>query len=222
MKLEAFCRSEIGTRQKNEDYAAKKTGVFTGAFVVCDGVGGSPAGEIASRGAAETLLKIWGKAPSLSVDAIATAFEETNRVMREVAREDRAICGMRTTTAALFYRFGAVRFAHVGDSRAYLFRKGKIIQKTSDHIGPRAELMRALGGEEQYLPELSEKIRVRGGDAFLLCTDGFWGVVSDAEMESALSGAKSPEEWAEKLFLIHAAKKGEVCDNYTVFTGFFR
>lgn len=222
MKLEACCRSEIGTREKNEDYAAKKVGVFTGAFVVCDGVGGSPAGEIASRGAAETLLKCWGKSPSLSVDSIATAFEETNRVMREIGREDREVCGMRTTAAALFYRFGYVRSAHVGDSRVYLFRKGRVYRKTKDHIGPRAELLRALGGEDQYLPELSEKIRVRRGDAFLICSDGFWGWVSDAEMESALNCAKSPEDWVEKLLAIHNAKKGEVCDNYTVFTGFFR
>jgi len=217
MKIHSYFRSEIGFREKNEDYAGRAGKHFARAFVVCDGVGGSPAGDTASRGACETLLALWKKSPSLSVDAVATAFEETNAIMREIARGDRTLLGMRTTTAALFCRFGFVRTAHVGDSRVYLFRRGKVWMKTNDHVGRGENLTRALGGADDYLPELSERMRVRRGDAFLLCTDGFWKGVDDAEMERTLRESKTPEEWVEKLLAVHA----ETQDNYTVFAGFF-
>lgn len=217
MKIRACLRSEIGPRKTNEDYAGRAEKLFARAFVVCDGVGGSPAGDVASRGACETLLALWKKSPSLSVDNIACTFEETNRIMREIAKGDRTLLGMRTTTAALFYRFGFVRTAHVGDSRVCLFRRGKLRMKTEDHVGRGGELTRALGGLDDYLPELGERMRVRRGDAFLLCTDGFWKGVSDAEMERTLKDAKTPEEWVEKLLAVHA----ELQDNCTLLAGFF-
>lgn len=218
MKIVSCLRSEIGSREKNEDYAGRAGEYFARAFVVCDGVGGSPAGDAASHGACDTLLSLWKKSPSLSVDAVACAFEETNRIMREIGKRDRALLGMRTTVAALFYRFGFVRTAHVGDSRVYLFRRGKVWMKTNDHVGRGENLTRALGGMDDYLPELSERVRVRRGDAFLLCTDGFWKGVSDSEMERTLRESKTPAEWVEKLLAVRA----ETQDNYTVFAGFFR
>ena len=217
MKIVSHSRSEIGTRSKNEDYVGRVQGFCTRAFVVCDGVGGSPAGEHASRGACETMLKLWKKNPALSVDKIATVFEETNRIMREIGKRDRALFGMRTTAAALFCRFGFVRCAHVGDSRVYLFRKNKVWMKTHDHVGRSEKLTRALGGADNYLPELSERVRVRRGDAFLICTDGFWKGVSDEQMEKTLRASKTPAEWVEKLLAI----RSDTQDNYTVSVGFF-
>lgn len=220
MRILTHCRSEIGARAKNEDCAASYSGLFASAFVVADGVGGSPAGEVASRAASECLMKRWNR--KLTVDAIATAFEETNRTMREISLHDRDLCGMRTTAAALFYRCGRVMCAHVGDSRICLFRKGKLRLQSADHTGTRGELLRALGGQEDYLPELSERLFVRRGDAFLLMTDGFWNNVPPSCMEEALRESETPEAWVDKLLAIHAAQQHEYQDNYTVYAGFFR
>jgi len=221
MRIESYTRSEIGARETNEDYAASCKKFGRAAFAVADGVGGSPAGDVASRGAVETLLADWKQSPYITVDALATLFESTNQTMREHSRQREELFGMRTTVAALFYRFGTVVTAHVGDSRVYLFRGGRVRACTRDHV-EHGRLFRVFGSSDVYLPELSERYRVRRGDAFLLCTDGFWANVTAEEMERALKKSRTPKEWVEQLLCTHGSVPTEHQDNYTVTAGFFR
>lgn len=220
MKIMTVCRSGIGTRRNNEDAAAGVKSFGGSAFVVADGVGGSPAGEVASRIAVRTIAKRWNR--RLRPGAVCESFERANAEIREISLHNRDRCGMRTTAAAVFYRFGRVICAHVGDSRVCLFHNGKLCFQTRDHVGPRGQLCRALGGKEDYLPEISDPLRVRRGDAFLVMTDGFWGNVPTEWMEETLKESGTPEEWVGKLLRIHANAAGEQQDNYTVYAGIFR
>ncbi|MBQ3054771.1 MAG: serine/threonine-protein phosphatase [Oscillospiraceae bacterium] len=221
MRIETYTCSEIGARETNEDYAASRQTFGRALFVVADGVGGSPAGDVASRGAVETLLATWKRSPQITVDAIATIFESTNETMREHSLHRKELCGMRTTVAALFYRFGVVVTAHVGDSRVYLFRKNHLRFCTQDHVA-HGRLTRVFGSNDVYLPELSARMCVKKGDAFLLCTDGFWTNVTCEEIERALSESRTPQEWVERMLAVHGSVPTEHQDNYTVTAGFFK
>ena len=221
MRIDVYTRSEIGARSTNEDYAAARKKFGCAAFAVADGVGGSPAGDVASRGAVESILSLWERTPRITADAIATAFETANQKMREQSLQHRELFGMRTTIAALFYRFGVVVTAHVGDSRVYLFRDGKLRHVTSDHTA-HGRLSRVFGSEDTYLPELSERFCVKKGDAFLLCTDGFWGNVPESDLTRTLCVSDTPKEWVERMLRIHDTVQAEHQDNFTLTAGFFR
>lgn len=229
MKVVTYSYTAIGARRKNEDFAGHSPKRFgRAAWLVADGVGGGPGGAQASRGAVKTLVRMWEKKPRLTVDRISSMFEVTNRLMRKHSLHDEGVRGMRTTVAALFYRFGHVISAHVGDSRVYLFRRGAVRYQSRDHraekTSPRdvARLNRVLGDAQEYLPELSEKMKVRRGDAFLLCTDGFWENLTETEILRALRQSKSPREWVARMLTQHAKRVVENQDNTTVVAGFFK
>ena len=221
MRMKIYTRSELGARQTNEDYAMSYKGFGSAAIAVADGVGGSPAGDVASRGAVKTLLSEWKKSPRITVDELASLFESVNDTMREESLRCDELRGMRTTVAALFYRFGVAVAAHVGDSRVYLFRDGRARFCTRDHV-ENGRLSRVLGSMDEYLPEVSERFCIQKGDAFLLCTDGFWANVTQEDMEGTLQMSRTPEEWVEQMLRIHGSVPTERQDNYTVTAGFFR
>ena len=110
-------------------------------------------------------------------------------------------------------------WGHIGDSRLYHFRGGRIINRTKDHsvaqslanageIKPeevrghedRHRLLRALGQDDDFRPAISQNRQpLEKGDAFFLCTDGFWELVLETEMEADWRAAGTPQEWLEKM-----------------------
>jgi len=123
---------------------------------------------------------------------------------------------------------------HLGDSRFYHFRRGQVIFRTKDHsvaqalvnageLSPaklrdhedRHRLLRALGAEEDFRPAISEPRELMVGDALLLCTDGFWGQLMDPELETALRGAATPQEWLSRLMLKIKSQTTSEADNCT-------
>ena len=214
-------RSHPGARREdNEDFVGAYSPYVIEdhgpLFVVCDGMGGHAAGEVASRMAVETALTTWttsSAAPTQS--AIRSAIRSANSAVF-AASLDAETRGMGTTCTALSLSGKEGYIGHVGDSRAYLVHHGQCTQLTSDHsrvgemlrmrlITPeqaahhpaRSQLTRSLGGAPGVQVDIV-RTPIHKGDSFLLCCDGVWDLVSRQEIAGACSLA-TVAETAENL-----------------------
>jgi len=234
MKLRSAVRTDVGQRRRaNED----RYGIadHLGVYLVADGMGGHTAGQVASdlaiQSAVAALESLAGGAAKLT-DKLRFAVAAANREIFETAQEKPHLAGMGTTLVALLAGNERIALAHVGDSRAYLIRGGKIRQLTDDHslvaelvrrreiteVAARGHphrhvLTRALGVRRTVEADLAE-LTPAEGDVFLLCSDGLTGHVQDEEIaaevlrESDLGGA------CENLVRLANERGGE--DNITV------
>jgi PPM family protein phosphatase len=202
------------------------------AFVVCDGMGGHEAGQIASELACKTFLDVYFNHPGDAPEsALLAGLKAANRYVLDVARAVPSRRGMGTTLSALILLQDQAWIAHVGDSRIYRLRDGALEPITKDHtwieealasgqIRPeeaethpyRHVLTRAIGTEENVPPDIFST-DLRQGDVFLLCSDGLTNHVSDEELAAVLSES-GPSETAWKL--VGMALVGGGSDNCTV------
>jgi PPM family protein phosphatase len=212
---------------------ANEDSFFAGApvFAVADGMGGAQAGEVASRIAAESF------APAQRGESSPEAFlreiaENANRRIHDLAAEDEAHSGMGTTFTAALLEGDDVSFAHVGDSRAYLFRDGELRLLTSDHSlveelrrqgkltseqaedhPQRSIITRALGPEREVEVD-TMTYRAKPGDVYLLCSDGLTTMVKEDEIGEVLSRSGGLEAAAREL--VGRANHAGGRDNITV------
>jgi len=212
MNWEYFARSELGLRRRrNED--AVLTLPAARLYAVADGMGGHAAGDVASALALATLAAAFPGPPSPRIRAtalarrLAAAVAEAHAALVIQARERPAQFGMGTTLTALATLVAepASVVAHVGDSRAYRLRHGKLLQLTHDHTWVQAQvddgiltplqaashpyrnvLARVLGGGGEPGPADVVTADCEPGDLFLLCTDGLSGVLEPADLEASL------------------------------------
>lgn len=192
-----------------------------GLYAVADGMGGHRAGEVASSTALQELGKL---VPQLSdsegqglENGLTEAFIQANRVVNESSTTEPENAGMGTTLTVLLVRGRTAVIAHVGDSRAYLWRDEVLTSLTVDHslvgelvrlgqISPeeaekhpqRHVLMRAVGTDQKIEVDC-RSISLNSGDVFLLCTDGFSNVISDRELTEEFLEPGSWEGRFEKL-----------------------
>jgi serine/threonine protein phosphatase PrpC len=206
--------STRGGRTANQDSVGYRP-VATGAcWVVADGLGGHRGGEVASRTATDAILHAFETRPGASEGAMRRLIQHSQDAIRQ-RQSDEDLASMRTTVVALAIHDGAARWAHVGDSRLYAFRGGRILAHTQDHSVPQAlvaagqisarearthadrnRVLRCLGSEDDAAVTVSgTPLSVHPGDAFLLCTDGFWEYVSDLEMTVDLAKAHTASDW---------------------------
>jgi serine/threonine protein phosphatase PrpC len=147
---------------------------------------------------------------------------------------------MKTTAVALDIRDDKALWVHNGDSRLYYFTNNEIEAVTKDHSvsfkkyvsgeityreintdDDRSSLLGVLGNKEKCSPELSgEAITLKNGDAFLLCSDGFWEYVYDDEMLIDFLKSETPQDWAELMLLRHIRRAKPKHDNFSVITIF--
>jgi len=199
-------------------------------YGVADGMGGHNGGETASAGARDGLMAaLKDKAPSL--DALRDGVTKINADLFRQQAEDEALSGMGTTLSVIWMSDHFVYLGHVGDSRVYRFRDGKLEQMTDDHslVGElmragyltpeQAEnhpnknvILRAVGTEEGIDVDLAVEER-RAGDLWLICSDGLHGMVPDSRMEAIL-GVNTPESAAR--LLMEAALRAGGRDNISV------
>jgi PPM family protein phosphatase len=225
--VEVTALSDTGrVRSHNEDrYLAQPP-----LMAVADGMGGAQAGEVAAGVAVDRLGDL--RAP-VGADELQRAIEEANAEIRRMAAEDPERAGMGTTvTAALVGAGGRLDLLHVGDSRAYLFRDGRLRRLTDDHslvgemvrqgtLAPeeaeahpqRNVITRALGAEPQVEVDRSTEA-LAAGDVLLLCTDGLSGYLSEEAIGKLLGEAPSLEEAAQAL--VEGANALGGADNVTV------
>jgi protein phosphatase len=214
IKIETAGRTDIGLRRElNEDAFTVRSDL--GLFVVADGLGGHAAGNVASTLAVEAITAFletpdmtWpGDADGAVSDPralLVASIKHANHVIHRAAATNRTNRGMGTTVVAALTRESRVWFAHVGDSRMYLFRDGHLVQLTQDHTVANAwiaegmevalatrlpvgrELVRAVGTR----PAVDVDARVeemRPGDVLLLTSDGVHGLVTDRELAGILA-----------------------------------
>lgn len=202
-------------------------------FAVADGLGGHQAGEVASQMACEILAASLEKPPKKNIKkSLATAFQKANEAIFERAWNQPGQYGMGTTLTAVFLSQKTLYIGHVGDSRAYLYREGKLTQLTEDHslvaelvkqgrLTPeeaekhpqRAIVTRALGAEPTIEADtFSQKIKI--GDRVLLCSDGLNVAVTDDKIAAILASESDLKKACQKL--IKAANDKGGPDNITV------
>ncbi len=216
---EAAARSDVGRlRQSNEDALLLADPVFA----VADGMGGARAGEVAS---AMTVAALHGVAGG--TDALTTAITDVNARIHASAQSDPTLAGMGTTVTAAVIDGETLVFGHVGDSRAYLLRAGRLSQITDDHslVGElirrgaltaaeaerhpqRSVITRALGAESRVDIDVV-RLRPEADDVVLLCSDGLTGMVPDAEIERIVANSPTLESAAQRLVDAANAAGGE-------------
>jgi PPM family protein phosphatase len=201
-------------------------------FAVADGMGGAKAGEVASALAADAVQESGNDGESGEA-RVAALIEEANRRVFRRASEDREASGMGTTMTVALVEGDEVAIGHVGDSRAYLIRDGRLEQLTDDHslvaelvrsgkLTPeeaethpqRSVITRALGTEADVDVD-TFSVRSAPGDLFLLCSDGLTSMVDDETILDAVERNRADFEEAAKA-LINAANRGGGEDNITV------
>ncbi|MEI6513196.1 MAG: Stp1/IreP family PP2C-type Ser/Thr phosphatase [bacterium] len=181
-------------------------------YMVCDGMGGHAAGQIASELACKTFIsEYFGPITANPVDAARKAIQEANRYIYEVGQTIREREGMGTTVTALLLCQSTAYIAHVGDSRCYLYREGQIRQVSLDHtwvaeqvnrglmteedasMSPFAHVItRACGAGATVEVDVYEEL-LKEGDLFVLCSDGLTNHLSEAEIAEIISqNAPSP------------------------------
>jgi protein phosphatase len=202
-------------------------------FAIADGMGGAQAGELASRLAAAAIEE--AASAVTGEEAVVDVVREANTRIFQRSLQDPAVAGMGTTATVglVDEHAGTLTIAHVGDSRAYRYRDGRLEQLTNDHslvgelmrsgrltedeamVHPhRSVITRALGTEEDVEVE-TRTVEVAPGDVVLLCSDGLSGMLRDDEIARVLDApGADPYGTAEALVQAANAAGGE--DNVTV------
>ncbi|WP_312951330.1 protein phosphatase 2C domain-containing protein [Superficieibacter sp.] len=212
MNITTASLSRQGTRASNQDQTGETIGERSACFLVCDGVAGLPGGHVAAELARDTILSRFDGASHLNAQYIRHYVQEANRAIISEQQAVQDYHRMGTTLVSLFidrdYRLAY--WAHAGDSRLYLFRRGWLYHVTTDHslvqqmkdAGHQTDdinsnllylaLGMANGGPEA---SYSDIVPLEDGDVFLLCTDGFWHGVSEEQMKQSLHMVNTPQEW---------------------------
>ena len=230
--VSGVARTDRGLRRKrNEDSFLAWPEEYL--FVVADGMGGYAGGEVASRLAVETIEAAYrsrifdgGPFPDVPNEAsdLAKAIHMANRAIRTRAIEDTTLAEMGTTVVAARFspRKNRVYFGHVGDSRAYRLRDGRLRQLTTDHTlrnefgvtGKQAEfLTRAVGVDPGVRIDVIIA-RHQIGDVYLICSDGLSKMANSEDICSLLESSATPEKAAQSL--VARALAGGGRDNVTV------
>ncbi len=215
--MDSFVISNLGDRDNNEDSAGVFTSEINGekctVYVLADGLGGHGKGEVASGLAVRAAREVLESSESTD-EIIERIFEKAQADILEKQKIEHAESAMKTTMVVLFEHNGHMKWGHVGDSRLYMFKNNKYEQRTLDHSIPqmlvlsgelkekkirnhpdRNKLLRVLGDEwDRAKYEISEEIELTGGEAFLLCSDGFWENITEKQMEKMLKKKGTAEE----------------------------
>jgi PPM family protein phosphatase len=225
---ETVAKTDTGLqRRDNEDSAYARSPVF----VVADGMGGAQAGEVASRIAVETFEQGLPEDGSPE-ERLASRAREANKRIHELSRTEPERAGMGTTLTAAYVDRDDLSIAHVGDSRAYLFRDGALERLTQDHSlvdelvrrgklteeqaaehPQRSIITRALGPEADVEVD-TWTFPLRAGDIVLLCSDGLTSMISEERVAEVLARSTGLEEAAQGL--IDEANHAGGRDNITV------
>lgn len=238
MQILAEGLTDIGQRREaNEDNLSLDR--EQSLFIVADGVGGQPAGEVASRLVVDRLPEILAAinqgesgAPG---EKLVAAVQGANRLLIDTAAEKAAWQGMATTVVAAWCGLEEVRIANVGDSRAYLVRDQRMTQLSEDHtvlseqrraglpeeelsVGMSHVLTRCLGSEREV--EVSvETVSTAVGDRILLCSDGLTDSLSEEVILSVILSTRTPREGCRML--VELANRNGGRDNITVLLIYF-
>ena len=236
MRFAVYQLSRKGGREKNEDRVGYCYTRDSGLFALADGMGGHPEGEVASQLALQTLSAMFQhEAKSQLADPLRflhDALVAGHHQLLRYATERGLIDTPRTTLVACVLQGNAAYWAHCGDSRLYLVRGNKLVARTRDHsyselqetlaqvvpIGERFNrnvLFTCLGSPGKPVIDTAGPMLLQAGDRLLLCSDGLWGPVSDAQITDELT-RHTISQAVPELVELALRSAGEKSDNVTV------
>jgi PPM family protein phosphatase len=228
--LRAVTRTDLGLRREtNEDeaYASRRL------IAVADGVGGLPAGEMASAAAIATMSSLDGarKPEGDVLTALRGTVDAASGRIAELVAEDPELTGMGTTLTAMWLVDDRIAMVHIGDSRGYLFRAGELTQLTRDdsyvqmlvdsgaitaeqaRVHPQRSLVSQVLQARPAQPTYTV-MRPDAGDRLLLCSDGLSDVVTDEQIGQVLRDHRELDDCAAELVKLALGAGGP--DNVTV------
>jgi len=238
-----FLLADLSARARRFAVGATSVGKRGVVLAVCDGMGGAAAGEVASELAVTTLFEHMTpgdeaiETREMLASRLETAAYLANAKIHDDATENPARQGMGTTLTAAAALDDHLLLAHVGDSRAYLWRRGALTQMTRDQSlvaklverGTLTEeqaltfehsniILQALGASASVIVEMTQ-VQLQRGDRLLLCSDGLSGLVSKEEIRAILGDNEDPT--SKCIRLIERAKELGGHDNITAIVGVF-
>lgn len=230
--LRSGSATDVGrVRKVNQDLPLEAMNLYA----VADGMGGHVGGEVAAQVAVDALLRVFTREPTKA--GLRDAFEKANSAVWQQGQEHRELRGMGTTLTALALVGGddgrdTLALANVGDSRAYLYSDGQIVQVTADHslaeermrhgemteeeaaVHPQRHILtRALGVSSEVEADMWD-LQLRSGDRLVLCSDGLSNELTSDELAEVLSRVPDPGEAAQQL--VEIANEHGGSDNITV------
>lgn len=227
--------SREGSRDNNEDSIGMYQDGDSYCFILADGLGGHGKGEVASQVAVEAVIGQFA-AGERTEEFLDEAFCAAQEAIVQKQESDHTCRDMKTTLVVLDVEPDQVTWGHIGDSRLYFFQDRKIRTRTLDHSVPqmlvavgeirekdirhhpdRNRLLRVLGVEmDEVNHQVAEPVPRKGGQAFLLCSDGFWELIEEKKMEAAYRRASDPEAWLAAMEeIVQKNGKGTDMDNYS-------
>lgn len=229
MKIETGARTDVGrVRNMNQDAYL----VADPLYGIADGMGGHAAGDVAAETAVSTVKTMFHEQPPQKAEDLAAYLEKANANVHRKATEDAQLQGMGTTFTLIHIDADTANLAHVGDSRAYLYRGGRLKQITKDHTlvqrmvdegrisaaeaphhPQRNVISRALGIDEDVAVDTSS-LALERGDRLLICSDGLTSMLSDEQIASMMAADIPAQEVADRL--VTAANEAGGEDNITV------
>ncbi|AMO22436.1 hypothetical protein GCM10027034_27920 [Ramlibacter solisilvae] len=234
MKFSVFQISRKGGREKNEDRMGYCYTRESGLFLLADGMGGHPEGEVAAQLALQTVSALYQKEARPVVadptEFLSMAVMAAHHQIIRYASEKGMLDTPRTTLVAAVVQGTSATWAHCGDSRLYVVREGELLTRTRDHsyleqqsaVGVvrldrinRNILFTCLGSPTKPVFDVTGPVTLQEGDKILLCSDGLWGSLPEAEIVRQLSGQPVSEAVPE---LVESALRsaGPSSDNVTV------
>ncbi len=233
MKFSVFQVSRKGGREKNEDRMGYCYTRESGLFVLADGMGGHPEGEVAAQLALQTVSALYQKEARPIIKDVASfltsALLAAHHQIIRYASEKGMLDTPRTTFVACVVQGGAATWIHCGDSRLYLVRDNELVVRTRDHSYleqhaagiirmdklNRNILFTCLGSPTKPVFDVAGPTLLQQGDRLLLCSDGLWGTVSDTDIVLQMSKG-SVASAVPDLVEMGLRNGGEHCDNVTV------
>lgn len=232
MKFSIFQISRRGGREKNEDRMGYCYTRESGLFVLADGMGGHPEGEVAAQIALQTVAAMFQRQAKPRVEDVneflSNALLAAHHQILRYASDKGMIDSPRTTLVAVVVQGGCAHWVHCGDSRLYMVRDGALLTRTRDHSYlemrnlpagferiNRNVLFTCLGSPSKPIYDMTGPVKLEQGDRILLCSDGLWGSLSDETIAGEM--ARSPvSESVPELVESALRKAGSSSDNVTV------
>ncbi|MCH5185433.1 MAG: serine/threonine-protein phosphatase [Oscillospiraceae bacterium] len=242
MNIDLHTYSNIGSRELNEDSFEIKNDETGCIAVLCDGLGGHNCGEIASQAAAKNILKGIAVLEDLQADKIYNILKKVNDGLVNLQTVKPELKGMRTTAVGCIINEKELHYFNSGDSRFYFFSNGSLSCMSKDHSvsqmsvelgemsfdeirfdADRNKLLKVLGESvSRDVGTIYKPIKYKRGDAFLLCSDGFWEYILEEEMEIDLSKSYNAKEWIDYMLVRLLLKYNGNNDNFTVIGGIIK
>lgn len=238
MKFSIFQDSRVGARPYNQDRIGHWYTRDSLLLVLADGMGGHLMGEVAAQIAVDTLAASFQKDAQTRIpDPDLFLFRAVGRIhaaIDEYARKLNLPDSPRTTLVASIVQDGTAWWTHIGDSRLYFIRRGSIVARTRDHTRvqqlvdqgrireesvsshpERNMLLQCLGGGHAPRIEPAASARLAKDDILLLCSDGFWGPLTQRQLLGTLA-EKSIIDGLPELMTLAETRAGPQCDNVSV------